>query len=158
MASLYFFNFNNYYNRIVKGTEYTTADDFIEALGGYAYCESDTNLSFNPNDNITTTISVGRQNNPYTVNCDYCIYCEDNNNITSRWFILEQVRNMHGQWKLDLLRDVIADYYENVLDADCFIQRATVDYDNPLIFNKENVNFNQIKWGEYKLYDKTETP
>lgn len=97
MASLYFFNFNNYYNRIVKGHEFSTAEDFITAANGYSYLESDTNLSFNPNDNVTATIPVGRQNNPYNVSCDYCIYCEDNTNITSRWFVLEQVRIMDGQ-------------------------------------------------------------
>lgn len=52
----------------------------------------------------------------------------------------------------------MADYYDDVVNADCFIQRATVDYTNPLIFNKENVSFNQIKQSEYKLYDKTKTP
>ena len=159
MASLYFFSYNNYYNRIVKGYEFSTVREFIDNTedGAYKYLETGTNLSFNPGDHIMAKFRAGRQNNIFDSDCDYVIYSDDNINITSRWYIIEQTRIMKGQYELTLARDVIADFYEDIINSDCFIQRATVGNDNPLIFNKENVTFNQIKKREDLLYDKTKT-
>lgn len=160
MSSLYFFSYNNYYNRIVKGQEYISVQEIIDDTqdGRYKHIVTGDNLAFNPNDYIQTSYNVGSQNNPYIPDCDYVIYSADNVSITSRWYITEQERLMNAQYRLTLVRDVVADYYNEILDAHCYIERATVDNDNPLIFNRENVSFNQIKKREDLLYDKTKTP
>ena len=149
MATIYLYKFNNYYNRTLKRSE------SIEGYGEYLYIETGTNLNFSPSDGVDTEHIVGRQNNPYYGDCDYLIYSEDNINITSRWFILKQVRVVKGQYRAALRRDVIADNYDKVINSAMFIEKATLPEDSPLIFNSENMSVNQIKKSETLLKDTT---
>ena len=149
MATIYLYKFNNYYNRTLKRSE------SIEGYGEYLYIETGTNLNFSPSDGVETEHVVGRQNNPYYGDCDYLIYSEDNINITSRWFILKQVRVVKGQYRAALRRDVIADNYDKVINSTMFIEKATLPEDSPLIFNSENMSVNQIKKSETLLKDTT---
>ena len=148
MAAIYFFIYNNYYNRQFK------KEDSINDYGAIFYQESN-NLNFNPNDGITTTYTAGRQNNPYNGMCDYAIYSEDGTHITSRWFIMEQERTLKGQYKCTLRRDVVVDNWDKIQNAPMFIEKATLNQDSPLIYNKENMSFNQIKTSEEQLKDET---
>ena len=153
MATLYAFKFNNYYNRRVK--KFDNLNDYPEP----EYIETGTYCNFNPNDGINTEIVLGRPgNNNYYGDCDYFIYSDDNINITSRWFIIEQTRKMGQQYKVLLHRDVIADNWDKLLTSECFIEKANLTADNPLIFNKEDMTVNQIKKDQALLYDKTLTP
>ena len=68
---------------------------------------------------------------------------------------MEAVRNRKGQYILSLKRDLVADNYDNVINAPCFIEKATVDENDPAIYNSEDMTFNQIKKGEYPLKDET---
>lgn len=52
-------------------------------------------------------------------------------------------------------RDVIADEYSNVMDADMVIESAIVPDTNPLIYNAEPIMVNQIKVDEKKIKDKS---
>lgn len=148
MAAIYFFIYNNYYNRQFK------KEDSINDYGAIFYQENN-NLNFNPNDGITTTYTAGRQNNPYNGMCDYAIYSEDGTHITSRWFIMEQERTLKGQYKCTLRRDVVVDNWDKIQNAPMFIEKATLNQDSPLIYNKENMSFNQIKTSEEQLKDET---
>lgn len=152
MATLYFFIYNNYENRRLL------IENSIEDYGGIFYQESN-NLNFNPNDGITTTYTAGRQGNPYNGACNYVIYSEDGTTISSRWFIIEQTRTLQGQYRLTLKRDILADNWYNVINADCFIEKATLQDSDPLIYNKEDMTLNQIKQGPDKLIkDETGVP
>lgn len=71
---------------------------------------------------------------------------------------MEAVRTRKGQYQLTLLRDLLADYKPSILDAPCFIEKATLDLDNPLIFNKEDFSVNQIKTQEIPLKDQFKLP
>ena len=148
-------HFNNYYNRRVK------VFDSIDKYPGYLYIESGNNLNFNPNDGVNTTFTAGRAGNPYYGHADYCIITEPHPTITgvelivSRWFIIEQKRNLKNQYALQLHRDVLADYYDQVMTADTYIEKATLREDNPLIYNSENVSVNRIKTEETLLKDYT---
>lgn len=62
-----------------------------------------------------------------------------------------------GQYQLRLLRDTIADYYDAVLNAKSFIQKATLTDDNPLIYTQEAISTNQIKTKEQLLYDESKS-
>ena len=146
--TIYFFIYNNYYNREFK------REENINDYGAIFYQESN-NLNFNPNDGITTTYTAGRQNNPYNGMCDYVIYSEDGTHITSRWFIIEQERTLKGQYKCTLRRDVVADNWDKIQNAPMFIEKATLNQDSPLIYNKENMSFNQIKTSEEEIKDLT---
>ena len=151
MASLYLYKFNNYYNRKYK------VHDTLAEYGDVSFVETGTNFNFNPSDGVNTTIVLGRAGNPYNGNCDYAIYCEDNVNITSRWFIIEQDRNRQGQYDLILRRDVLADN-PSWKEAPTFIEKCTLTDVSPFIFNNENFSVNQIKSGQTPIYDKTGCP
>ena len=152
MATLYLYSYNNYYNRrLLKEAD-------ISGYGTPVYLETGDNLNFNPNDGVNTQFVAGRYGNPYNAKADYAIYSEDNTTITSRWFIIEQTRNLKGQYNLTLRRDLLADYKDNVYNADSFIEKATLTENNPLIFNDEAMTVNQIKTSETLLKDETGCP
>ena len=151
MSTIYAYQYNNYYNRILK------KEDVLSKYGNPIYIETDTNLNFNPNDNISTIVTLGRANNEYLGNCDYLIYSDNNTNISSRWFILENQRIRGHQFKVTLYRDVLADNLDKILNADCFIEKATLPSTSPLIFNQEDFSVNQIKTEETPIKDETGT-
>ena len=65
-------------------------------------------------------------------------------------------RTRGGQWDMTLKRDVLADNFNAVLDADTFIEKGYIsDTTNPLLYNKESLNVNQIKQYEVPLMDET---
>ena len=140
MSTIYVFNYNNYYNRRFK------RESSIADYGDPIYIETSTNCNFNPNDGVTTRIVLGRPGrNNYSGKGDYVIYSENNIDITSRWFIIEQNRTMGNQYDVRLYRDVLADHWDLIKESDCFIERAIVPNENALIFNREGDSFNQIK-------------
>ena len=144
---LLYLNYNNYNNRIIKRK--TTVADYQEYLLGTAIAD------WNPNDGVTTTIVV---NQTWSDNIapDYLV-CVENNQIVSRWFITEYTRLRGKQFKATFRRDVIADYYDKVIHAPAFIEKATLEDNDPYIFNVEKgITFNQIKKSETLLKDSTE--
>lgn len=147
--TLYLLSYNNYYDRIIK-TEATLQDydDYV--------IYTIPNANFHVADGINTTHIVGGPN-IYDGSANYLI-AVDNWTIHSRWFIIENDKTRGGQYNLLLHRDVIADYYDTVINAPCFIEKATLDNDNPLIFNQEDMTFNQIKTSEKPIKDMTQCP
>lgn len=135
------YQYNNYYNRILKRGE--TLLDYPDEI---AKIES---VNFNPNDGITTTQVINYSGQA----ADYSLVIDDNEQIISRWFIIESKRVRDGQYMLSLYRDVLADFKSPILQAPCFIEKASLPISSPLIFNKENMSFNQIKKGEHLLKD-----
>lgn len=153
MQNLYLLQYNQYYNRLVKREESISAyQDYI------VYSPTDENrllnVSFNPDDGMDTEHVVNTPNADY----DYVIVTNDLNEIESRWFVIQAKRNLAGQYTLTLHRDILADYYDEVCSATYFIQKATVPLTNKLIFNSENMAFNQIKKREIALKDETGCP
>lgn len=151
---LLIFKYNNYYNRLVK-VEDTLAGYREEGEEVYSFT-----ANFNPGNGVVTQILVGTGD--YDGKGDYLLvglYYIDSNTretsyrIDSRWFILDAERTRGGQYLLTLKRDVVVDYYNIVLDAPCFIEKATLATNNPLIFNKEDFQVNQIKTYENLLKD-----
>ena len=143
--TLYLFNFNNYYNRIIK--KYDKIDDYGTPL------ETFTNVNFNPNDGIST-----KQILNYNGDIPDYLIAHNGKNIESRWFILDAVRTRAQQFEVSLYRDVIADWYDDIVKAPVFIERATLSSGNPLLYNSENVVYNQIKTSEAQLKDKSNIP
>lgn len=143
--TLYLLNYNNYYNRIVKQEQ--TIEDYMDYV---VYTVAATN--FNPNDNINTEHIVNIDD---SLTPDYAILINESGEIVSRWFIVESERIRGGQWKLYFHRDVIVDFYNIIIESPCFIEKANLDVNNPLIFNYEDMTFNQIKKAEYLLKDES---
>lgn len=145
--NLYFLIYNNYYNRIVKKED--TLSDYLDYLVGEPVQGV---INWNPRDGVNTEQIL----NSWTYdNPDYLIVTDDSNRIVSRWFVIESEYLRNQQYRVSLHRDVVVDNYNSILQAPCFIEKATVQSDNPLIFNSENMDFNQIKSGEVPLKDKS---
>lgn len=144
-------NFNNYYNRKIKF--YSTIDDyedyFIDVTGeGSGY----TSYNFNPNDGVNTSITIGK--GEWIDIPDYCIVQNPSTGeIDSRWYVIECNRTRGGQYNLTLRRDLLADYWNNVINADTYIEKATINDDSVFIFNNEQLAVNQIKTRQTELID-----
>lgn len=159
--TVYILNYNNYYNRLVK-PKYPTIGKYLIAIEqtpeDYRYRLP--NVNFNPNDGIETTLVVGSNSEgwgEYDGTGDYVLVSDKTNPsvIDSCWFIIDSKRTRGGQYELSLRRDVIADYQNLILSSPVFIEKATLGITDPLIFNKENMTYNQILKRKVGLNDPT---
>lgn len=143
--TLYILKYNNYYNRIVK---YESTMEDYDSFITYTLPAS----NFNPADGVNTTHICGAGD--YDGSGDYLIVYDDNR-IVSRWFIIDSVRTRAGQYQLNLHRDLVVDYYNVISDSPLFVEKALLSDGDPLIYNNENMTFNQIKQSETLLKDET---
>ena len=157
--------FNNYYNRIVK--KFDTIEEYMPYV-----LHTQNNYNFVPNDGVNTQVVLGSNVNTYDGTGDYLIVTELKQVpddvyhdifvwkeiIASRWFIIESARDRAGQFTLTLHRDLIVDFYDSVINAPMFIEKATLTKDSPLIYNSEQMTFNQIKSSEILIKDKSKCP
>lgn len=164
MNILFLRGFNNYFNRIVK--KHRSLDDYRS--DSMDYLDFD-NINFNPNDGVVTELIIGNtaqtdidHEDPVPLNFDefgtpdYAICYEGTSIIKYRWFVLETERLRTGQYRLALKRDVVADHYNTIVNAPCFIEKGIIStINNPLLYNKESMTYNQIKTAEYPLKDST---
>lgn len=146
LSNLYIFNYNTYFNRIVKREE--TFEDYGEPMFVMQ------GVNFNMADGVDTQIVWGKNNQAYHGQGNYLIeYDDDYGMLLSRWFITDANYNRQGQWVLTLRRDLLADFYNNVIEAPMMVNRGMVNHTNPLVFNDEGFSFNQIKKSETLLQD-----
>lgn len=150
LSTIYLLQFNNYYNRQVK--KYDSLSPYLSFLcEGVLNQNPIPNVNFIPNDGTQTKQVINWDGD----NPDYLLVVQ-NNEIISRWFVIESVRTLKGQFELTLYRDTIADYYDQILNATMFIEKGYLNRNDPAIFNKEDMTFNQIKTNEYLLKDGTQ--
>lgn len=156
-------SFSNYFNRKVKRRE--TLTEYLDGLveGEDYFILPYTN--FNPNDGVSASHIVGSATKPFTPEWqpDYCLVVGGRDGETpppiySRWFVTEFVRTMANQYSMALKRDTPADKYDIVKNAPCYIQKATLPNNSPLIVNSEGMNLNQRKVAEYVLRDRSKVP
>ena len=146
---LFLYRFNPYHNRVIK--KYATTAEYIAAAGSYLSCEYPKNFAYR--DGVSTMMRVKLDS--ITESPDYALILTDENNpvIESRWFVLDVDIQSGTVAQVDLRRDVIADHYDDVINAPCFIEKATLNESDPFIFNTENITVNKIKSGETLLKD-----
>lgn len=146
LSNLHLLRYNNYYNRQLK---------ILNKLSDYEPYRLGilTNINFIPNDGIYTKQVINWKGDIP----DYLLVAESNT-IISRWFIIESRRNLAGQFELELFRDTLADYYNEIQNAPIFVEKAMLDASNPLIFNQEDMTFNQIRKKPTLLTDMTNSP
>lgn len=151
--NLYLLKYNNYYNREVK--KFDTITSYLP----YRVTDVITGIvNFVVADGIDTTQKINQPKTSWLGEPDYAIYTDENGVILHRWFIMEFDELRGKQYQLKLHRDVMADFYGPILDSPCFIEKAIVKGSNDLIFNSENMTYNQIKKKEILLKDESETP
>lgn len=156
MAAIYILSgYQNYFNRQIKEPKELVAAYPQDLISYYDTGNVTQVINFNPADGVIAHHTVGRPENPYDGSGDYFLWSEDGINVTSRWFIIESTRTRQGQYNVTLKRDVIADNYNEVLNSDCFIQKATVSNESNLIYNQEPITTNQILTSSEPLKDKT---
>lgn len=156
LSTIYLFRYNNYYNRIVRKEE--TIDDYLNLQTLEGDMDSPVkllamydNINFIPNDYVNTTqvVNYNKEDEP-----DYLIVCDEEGNISSRWFIISTYRVRAGQMELTLRRDMVVDFYNDFISTECFVEKGyPTSLDDPAVFNKEDMGFNQIKQEEYLLKD-----
>ena len=148
------YKFRNYYNRIIDRKE--NIEEYGEPL------HSLTSTNFNPNDDVSAEHVFNYEpiidENDHEVLPDYMVATSDNNIILSRWWVIDSLRLRNGQYKCILLRDVVADYYNEVLNATTFIEKAKLPITSKLIFNDEDMGFNQIREDPVFLKDTSNMP
>ena len=147
MSKLYFYNYNNYYNRIVK------KEANLLAYGTPTYTLDNANFYEADGCDTKHTINI-RSTDSDIFNANYLIVLDSSYNIKSRWFVTEVEHSRNRQYILSLRRDLLVDFYDSVInDSPVLIEKALVDKNNPLIFNSEGFEFNQIKKDEILLPD-----
>ena len=151
---IYLLQFNNYFNRTVKGESYHVILDYTS--DGARIVGIITNMSlWNPNDGIDTTIT---SNLGLTAIPDYCLV-SDEDVIVQKWFVTEAKRIQGQQYRLTLHRDVIAEENTAIMsNNESYIERGWCDVSDPAIYNSEPITFNQIKQSQTLMYDKTVSP
>ena len=150
------FKFNNYRNRIRKGVPTWNT--------GYVVSRSrsdggrDSLVNFKPNDGIHTTFIFDYNEDEF--NYDYLSVSTKSDGSTNRsnWFITNTTRMNGNKMQLTLTRDIITDKFYNVINTEMRIERGFCYNDNPAIYNKEGIDFNEIKVSETLLKDKTNCP
>lgn len=148
---LILYNYNNYFNRTIKKFS-TYAEYYAYAIAGQEpYIElPKTNFDITDGVNAKHVINVAKTSVAYNKNPNYAVL-EDSEGEVSRWFVTECIKVRGGQYQLSLKRDVVADYYDSVVNSPCFIEKGTLSHNDPLIFNSESMSFNEIKTDEILL-------
>ena len=144
--------FNNYFNRIIK--KFNKVEDYKYDSVDYNYI--DKSINFNPSDGVNAELILNIEED--LSRSDYLLVLF-NDEIISRWFIMEVDRIRNGQYKITLRRDVIAENFDTLYGAPIFVEKSIIrnKYD-PFIFNKENMGYNQIKKNEEYLKDTSRVP
>lgn len=147
MDSVYFYKFNNYYNRIIK--RYENIEDYGDPIASQLNC----NFVHGDGVNASFTLNKGLNLNDTP---DYCVVSDYNGNI-SRWYVINSFKSRSGQDLLTLRRDLIADFYDDVVSySPCLIRKGYVPQTNPFIFNDEGVKYNKQKESEILIKDNSE--
>ena len=145
MAKIQLLQFNTYYNRQYKP---------LPADYSSLVIHEQNNVNFNPNDGVNTSLVLNMPSNNEDA-ANYCLVLDEEGTIVSKWFIVDATRTRLNQYEVVLRRDLLSDYYGDIINAPVFIEKATLNADNPLIFNSEDMTFNQIKTAEKPIRDKT---
>ena len=148
MSTIYLLNYENYYNRKC-GPPLTSVINYND----YVLADYD-NINFNPNDGVDTEIVVNYKGD----HPNYLLVVDDYPIVASRWYVIEGQRTRAGQLRLVLRRDLVADFYNNIIEAPAMIERGRLSAYDPYIFNDEGMRFNQIKQSETLLKDETQIP
>lgn len=141
-------HFNNYFDRVYKKT-----GKYLSDIRSAYIIHEQTKNDFNPNDGVNT-VAIFNVPSEDEGKANYLVLSE-NNEIISRWFIIDSRRTRLNQYEVVLRRDLLADYFDDIVNAPSFIEKATVSYANPLLYNDEEMTFNQIKKSETALRDST---
>jgi hypothetical protein len=160
LSTIYLYHYNNYYNRIQK--RFATIAEYSSyqlSTNGTDSPSPITGVSFNSGNMVDTNQVVNRISFELSGAPDYAIVMsEDDNTKWSRWFVIACTRLRAGQYNLTMRRDLISDYYDDIIESDCFIEKGACKSNDHAIFNKDITTSNLIKTYEDYLCDSTHIP
>lgn len=154
--TIYFYQgYNSYFNRKLKNEIKTTSDLNIEEL---VYVRENVNIPINDGINTSIVFNLSSTDVALYQNlqfCDYAVIVEYQADKTfadmSHWFIMKIEKTIGSQYKIFFRRDLLVDNLDNVLHSTTFVEKGYVDKSNPLLYNPENMTFNEIKKAEQKI-------
>lgn len=165
LVDIYLLQYNNYFNRHVRrpNSYINRSTSYISGTSGVGAYNIIRGVNFNPSDGVTTTLVLGKgESLTYDLDTfDYLLIVNpevsvSSDNIFSRWFIIDRDRTRDGQYSFTLKRDVIVDNLDVVKNSITFVEKATLaSTTDPLLYNNENMTYNQIKQSETLLKDST---
>ena len=144
------FKFNNYTNRRCKAQTPT------DAKATY------TNINFNPNNDIRTSLILGNDNIiAEDLNVDYLVTTPETSTDLgytdehrSRWFIVSRERLRANQYRYHLYRDVLAEFKNSWYNEDGFIERGYInDANKDILYQPENFNCTKTLRSKQQLKD-----
>ena len=146
--------YNNYRNRTYRKS--SSLEAYIEdSTNSYVSTDKDTNFYTGDGVVMNHVFNIKNFNGEEP---NYLLLLDkDTNKIESRWFVMDWDKIRGGQYAASLRRDLLADEYEAITQAPCFIEKGYVGPEDSAIFNKENMTFNQIKTRETLLKDDSKT-
>ena len=143
--------FNNYFNRINKKLD--TKEEYIAMSMNSELSAVETNFMTGDHIQFNHIFNFSHSWAP-----DYLLILDKDLNIVSRWYVIEWDLQRGNQYIASLLRDSISDNYEAVINAPIYLEKGYVDKNNALLYNPENMSYNQIKKSENLLTDTTGCP
>lgn len=151
----YLYGFNSYSDR--RCIKYDTLQEYLalttieyDVQAATNFCEGDGVVR----GKVTYRKGLGMP----TGTPNYAIVADSLGTIQSRWYVVDSLNKNVSTYELVLKRDSVADFYDDVIKAPTFIEKATLNINNPFIFNPEDMQFNQIKTSETLLKDATASP
>lgn len=132
--------------------DYTLLKQYIPDLPNDALIS---NIQFDPNNQDDPTDS---QYCPTHLSAGESQTLAGDNTYTSSWFVTEFDKIRGKQYKATLRRDVVENNLDGLKNCVANIDRCIIDQNNPLIYNKEPFQYNQIKKDEIPVYDRTYCP
>lgn len=160
MVNIYLlYKFNSYHNRILKKFDTLNAYLTYQTTNNNTY-DLVNNANFDYKDGVTAamTYNLGQGFN-YDESPNYVLVTGDNSQILSRWYVVDGNKTRGGQYYLTLLRDGVADYFEDIKNSPMYIEKGMLGAsERPFILNSEDIEFNQIKQSETLLKDRTGCP
>ena len=145
--NLYLLNYNNYYNRQLK--KLTNISDYNDYL-----IDTISDVNIDIQDDLNTTLIIN-YNSFEKATPNYLLIEDTIENLFTRWFVIECAQTRGLQFKLQIKRDVIADYFQTIKKSPCLLYKGYVGNDNVLVFNKEQQEYNKIKTKELLIKDNT---
>lgn len=151
--------FANYFDR--KIFYYSSLADYIAKSN--AYYEQD-DINFNPNDGVETTVDLSSLDDNLDQATDaelfsYCLVLDSTNDIVSRWWIMDIVRQTNGIYRFTLKRDVVGECVANDIfmsQGKIYVEKGYLPDSDPMIVNDEGMRFNQIKTSDRLLFSSVE--
>lgn len=135
--------YNNYDNRQIK--RFSSLADY---LSNSSHSEIKTVKDFPYGNYVDTQVNVqADRGNLY----DYYLLLNDDETIDSRWHIVGSQYLSKKNEVLTLRRDVIADFYGDILNSPIIYSKFPVEENDPQIFNPEQISYNKIKKQELPI-------